>query len=337
MILPVFLPHLGCGARCIYCNQNLITHGQTEPIHERLERLLGGVGPRAEVGLYGGNPLGLQFDDLARLLQEFVPYESRIRNIRLSTKPRLIGEDVIALLRKHRVTTIELGMPCFNDKVLAQIRRGHTVDEFLASYEQLTSEGFVVGLQVMVGLPGETKGDVETTASEILRLKPSFVRIYPLVVIEGTPLAAMYGSGAFTPLTLDEAVDRVLLIYLDCWNHMIPIIKMGLTDNDVIRRKILAGPYHPAFGYLVKSRAFYRALLARAREARMLGDITVTLNPSDVAHLTGYRRSQIKALDEAGLTVRWQGGDVTSGHFLLANGRLSVEGSVRDARPTPRF
>jgi hypothetical protein len=66
MILPVFLPHLGCGARCIYCNQNLITDGQTEPIHERLERLLGGAGPRAEAGLYGGNPLGLQFDDLAR-------------------------------------------------------------------------------------------------------------------------------------------------------------------------------------------------------------------------------------------------------------------------------
>ena len=60
----------------------------------------------------------------------------------------------------------------------------------------------------MVGMPGQSFASVRDTVEQVLRLRPAIARIYPLLVIKGTPLETIYKRGAFEPLTLSEAVEQ---------------------------------------------------------------------------------------------------------------------------------
>jgi hypothetical protein len=177
--------------------------------------------------------------------------------------------------------------------------------------------GFAVGIQVMVGLPGETAQDIRSTVEQALRLKPAFMRIYPLVVLRGTFLHEAFLKNEFSPLSLQEAVQRALFIYLHAEAASIKVIKMGLTDNEFLKGEIVAGPYHPAFGYLVRSEAFYLAVLKVCKEHGLSGTVTIFLNKKDIPHLTGYRRSNLKRLEQQGLDVEWREGDLPPGHFQI--------------------
>ena len=68
--------------------------------------------------------------------------------------------------------------------------------------------GLSLGLQMMIGLPGETWEMCQLSARKIAALKPDCVRLYPTLVVEGTDLACWYRGGQYVPLTLEEAVDQ---------------------------------------------------------------------------------------------------------------------------------
>ncbi|MGD0229810.1 MAG: radical SAM protein [Syntrophorhabdales bacterium] len=333
MIVPLFLPHLGCGERCTYCNQDHITNsGQGDALERRIAALLGGLAAPAEVALYGGNMLGLPALLLDRILRLLDPYRDRIAHLRVSAKPGPLDADTLALLKKHRVRTIELGIPTFNDDILAVLKRGHTVDDLHRTYHILRGEGFETGLQVMVGLPGETPGDVRETASAIRALAPAFIRIYPLCVIDDTPLCRDFRAGRFSPDSVERAVAKAAFISLSAYACGVATIKMGLTGNDVLTEKIVAGPFHPAFGYLVKSEAFYLAVLKTCAVSAIRGPARVRLNRRDVAHLTGYRRSNLSRLKESGITTTWAEDEkLEEGRFVIESGGMRAEGGVTDA------
>ncbi len=306
MIAPIFLPHLGCRQRCIYCNQHHITGKRSShTVSETIRSTLAPLEEPAEIALYGGSPLGLPFDDMARLFGLLGEYKKNIKSVRMSAEPVKPDGPVIDLLRQSNVTTVELGIPVFSDEKLRALGRHHTVVDLYTTYEALTRAGIIVGLQVMVGLPNETLDDIRTTVRHLLKLKPRFIRIYPLVVLTGTPLESDYKANRFSPLSLEDAVVRALFIYLNAEAAGIKVIKMGLTENEFLKTEIVAGPYHPAFGYLVRSEAVYLSILKVCREKRFSGFVSILLSKKDVPHLTGYRRSNLKRFEEQGLQIEW--------------------------------
>jgi histone acetyltransferase (RNA polymerase elongator complex component) len=331
MIFPIFLPHVGCGQRCIYCNQDIITNGQPGDPADIIGRALSQIQPGSEVALYGGNPLGLDPQKLEALLSLFDPWKETISSIRISAKPGRISQATVSALKKHGVNIIELGMPVFNDRILQALGRGHRVEDFSQAYDLLVREGFTIGIQVMVGLPGEEASDLRQTAQRLKEMRPASLRIYPLLVLKETPLETLYRAGVIQPVSLDEAVERALFIYLNAWKDDIAVIKMGLTENDVLRENIIAGPFHPAFGYLVKASAFCQAVARTAADAGLSGDVIVGLNRSDIPHLIGYRRSNIELLKKQGLVVEWEKADVDPGHFRLRQGTFVAAGEITKA------
>ncbi|HVN25141.1 MAG TPA: radical SAM protein [Syntrophorhabdales bacterium] len=338
MIVPVFLPHLGCRQKCIYCNQHHIT-GETSSrgTEESIRRALDPVSEPVEVAIYGGNPFGLGPDGLARLFGSFREYRKKIKTIRLSTEPIKPDMQVIDLLRAHNVTTVELGIPVFSDEKLRALGRRHTVRDLYDTYEVLTGAGFTVGIQVMVGLPEETTQDIRSTVEHLLRLEPAFIRIYPLVVLRDTPLCAAFHEKRFTPLSLEEAVLRALFIYLHAVTHSVKVIKMGLTGNEFLKSEIVAGPYHPAFGYLVRSEAFFLAILKVCKEHWLSGTVTVLISKKDVPHLIGHRRFNIKRFEEQSLHVDWRETDLSPGEFLVCIPERMSGANVRSrGRPSLR-
>jgi histone acetyltransferase (RNA polymerase elongator complex component) len=107
----------------------------------------------------------------------------------------------------------------------------------------------------MPGLPGDTPEESVRSAETAASLGPYAVRIYPTVVLRGTRLAEMYESASYSPLTLESAVDLCAKLLSIFQARSIPVIRMGLHPFSPGEEKnILGGPYHPAFGFLVKSR-----------------------------------------------------------------------------------
>jgi histone acetyltransferase (RNA polymerase elongator complex component) len=334
MIVPVFLPHLGCEGRCIYCDQLHITDirgSDISAVEEVVKAYLAPLTQPAEVGLFGGNIFGVPPSDLTRLFACFEPYRDKITGFRISTKPVPLREETVRLLKEKGVTTVELGVPAFNDRTLKMLGRGHTIADIERAVSRLREEGFTVALQVMVGLPGETMGDVRDTAQSIIRLAPAYIRIYPLAVLKGTPLEAMYRSGAFIPDAFEEAVERALFIYLHALKAGIKVVKMGLTENEVIEERVVAGHYHPAFGYVVKTWAFRLAVLAKIKAHGIRGDASVLLNKRDVPHLLGYKRSNMQRFASEGVNISYETGGMAVGSFLITHAAGTAEGDIFDA------
>jgi histone acetyltransferase (RNA polymerase elongator complex component) len=332
MILPIFLPHLGCNEKCLYCDQQFITDLKDGDLSAVIAKTLSAHKGPYEVGLFGGNIFGIKPDQLRQIFSHFNEYRDRITNFRISTKPVPLNNEVIEILKINKVTVIELGIPTFNNKILFKLNRRHSGEDLIAAYRALTQKGFRVALQFMAGLPDETMADIEAVVENMVNLKPFYMRIYPLVVLATTPLGKMYTKGLFVPDHFDVVLDRVVYMYLNALKENIPVVKMGLTDNEVIKEKILAGQYHPAYGYMVKSRVFYLAIMAKLLAVPVQGNIvTVHLNNRDIPHLLGYKRVNIASFEKEGISIQWEKKIIDRDSFILQYDSHSVSGSIFDA------
>ncbi len=270
MHIPIFVPNLGCPQRCVFCDQSASTHAHTLPdaiavadtIRTHLAEKPDTV-RRVEAAFFGGSFTGISFDmqrDLLLAARNFLDAGS-IQGIRVSTRPDLIDEKRLRLLKECGVGMVELGAQSFSDRVLHDSCRGHTAADTLRAADMLREAGFKFIIQLLPGLPGDNREQMLHSAGIAASLRPDGVRIYPAVVIRGTQLERMYQSGAYSPLSLDEAVDICAEMRTIFDDREIQVIRMGLHPLAPEEAgKITAGPYHPSFGFLVKARQRLREM-----------------------------------------------------------------------------
>ncbi|MBO5244534.1 MAG: radical SAM protein [Selenomonadales bacterium] len=255
-IIPIFVPHYGCPYQCVFCNQRKITGIDTPMNAKKAKEIIAEAlswqtrAVEKEVAFYGGSFTAIPMEKQRELLSVVSPmYESGVLSaIRLSTRPDAIDEAVLQQLKEHHVTTIELGVQSMDDEVLRASNRGHTGRDVREAVAMIRQYPFALGLQIMPGLPREDTYSLLRTANAVRELAPDFVRIYPTVVIEDTPLAEAYQRGDYTPLSLAEAVRQTAFLKLFFERANVPVIRMGLqaTAEMDSAGTVLAGPYHPA-------------------------------------------------------------------------------------------
>ena len=205
--------------------------------------------------------------------------EGFIGSVRLSTRPDYIDAERLQLLKEHHVELVELGVQSLDDKVLQAAERGHTAAAVTTAMALLKQHGFKTGLQLMVGMPQQSFASVKETARQAIALRPDIARIYPLLVIKDTPLAQTYAQGLFVPLSVDEAVTQAAWLYKELTQAGIRVIRIGLQADEELcaEGNILAGPFHPAMGELVKSRVLRDELTTRLLEQAKIRQ-TLTLH-----------------------------------------------------------
>ncbi len=303
-IYPVFIPHAGCPHRCLFCAQDRTTGQQSLPEASEVEVWLETALPQrgaGEIAFYGGTftllPLVLQNRYLA-MAGRFVA-EGRVAGIRLSTRPDALDGQSIERLQAAGVTTVEIGCQSFNSSVLNTSGRGHTAIDCISAIQRCRRAGLQVGVQLMPGLPGGDAAEALLSLRRALELKPNFVRIYPTLVIDGTALAQLWKAGGFSPWTLDKAVEVCADMLHLCRLADIPVIRIGLQDDTPLQANLLAGPYHPAFGQLVRSRLWRRALLSAGSHGR-----SVSINPDDLSDALGHRAENREWLAKRGVSIR---------------------------------
>ena len=307
-IIPVFLPHAGCPHRCVFCNQVSITGTGQKPVsadqlRSQIRQFLkyrSDCRQSAQISFFGGNFLGLKIEDIKfylGLATEFVKRRA-VDSIRFSTRPDTVDPNRLEIIADYPVASIELGVQSMDERVLAFAKRGHRAADTVRAVEQLKASNYSIGLQMMVGLPGDDAALAMASAVKIAGMQPDFVRIYPTLVVENSLLAEWYKSGAYTPLSLEDAVAQVKRLYLFFRKNNIRVIRMGLqASEDLDSGSVLAGPYHPAFGQLVYSEIFLAAACAAIESANLTAaNVAIFVNPRRISTMRGLKNSNIAQL-----------------------------------------
>lgn len=286
-ILPIFIPHAGCPHQCVFCNQKKISGQAVATVanaQAQIERWLKWLQPSREheAAFYGGSFTGLPFElqeELLGLTDELLE-QGIIGSVRCSTRPDYIDQQSLELLQKHNVKLVELGVQSLDDKVLQAAERGHAAAAVVAAMKLLKRNSFKTGIQLMVGMPKQDFASVKTTVVQVAALQPDVARIYPLLVVKDTPLAEAYLKGDFQPLSLEQAVEQAAYVYEELTGHNIKVIRIGLQPDEELCQpgNILAGPFHPSMGELVKSRVLRHKLTPQIAALYNNGATSITIN-----------------------------------------------------------
>ena len=259
--IPIFIPEKACPFRCVYCNQYRITNADFSPqaadIKEVIDSYLKTIPKEGykRIAFFGGSFTGMSIDEQNQYLEVAKTYLEKgdVVEIQLSTRPDYITQEILDNLKHYGVRIIELGAQSLDDEVLIQTGRGHTVDDIRNASNLIRSNGFDLGLQMMIGLPSDTYEKTMKTAMKIIDLGAKYTRIYPTLVIKDTYLETLYQRGKYLPLSLEDAViwSNDLLKLFD--NHNIVVLRLGLHPSEglLTGESLVAGPFHVSFKELV--------------------------------------------------------------------------------------
>lgn len=274
--IPIFIPHLGCPNNCVFCNQRTISgHGEfkIENVRREIDDALSTLddSTEREIAFFGGSFTGIDRALMIELLDLAESYVEcgLVGEIRLSTRPDYISDEILDILSKYHVITIELGLQSLNDSVLSASKRGHNAECALMACRAIKERGFSLIGQMMIGLPKSSANDEIMTAELICRSGADGARVYPTVVFAETELAEMMQGGEYEPLDTDEAVERTKNVLGIFDSYGVPCIRVGLCASENLRDASLAiaGATHSAIGEMAMSELFYERI-CRELDAR---------------------------------------------------------------------
>ena len=313
-IIPIFVPHLGCPNNCTFCNQKKIS-GQikmvtAKDVDDTIKYYLKNFKDNhkyVEVAFFGGSFTAIEKEKQIELLEAVQKYikEKLVNSIRISTRPDCIDKEILKRMKKYHVKTVELGVQSTNNYILEKCKRGHTGEDVRKASKLIRTHGFILGHQMMIGLPESTKQDEINTAKELIKLRPKMVRIYPVLVIKDTELAEEYEKGEYTPLTVGQAVERCKDIVALFNKNKINIIRIGLQNTEEItdpsseKSSVVAGPYHPAFRQLVESSMWYDSIVNRIKKVNAkVKKVKIIANDININNIIGHKKENILKLKD---------------------------------------
>jgi len=311
LVIPIFIPHEGCPHCCVFCNQRRISGFSQPPVSpDDVQAIVQTWLARnkeksrqVQVAFYGGSFTALERARQQELLAAVVPFveQGRVATIRLSTRPDYMDREIAGFLRRHHVSVVELGVQSMDDTVLAVARRGHDREDVRAAVAVLREAGMALGIQLMIGLPADTRRKLRDTVQQVIALQPDFVRIYPVLVMENSALATLYRQQKYQPVSLDMAVLLAAWMKKRFDETGIGVVRMGLQSGVDLEQGFVAGPWHPAFGELVNSRLMLRQ--ARKLLSAVAADtpVCLTIHEKDQSIFRGMRSGNIQRLRELGL------------------------------------
>lgn len=305
--ISLFIPHLGCPHKCSFCNQNTITgtdshRVEPEQVRAVCKEQFEKTTQKLQVAFFGGSFTAIPKDYMIELLEtanEFAG-EKYFDGVRISTRPDCINSEILDILKKYNVKSIELGTQSMNDKVLELNERGHTVEDVENAVAQIKKYGcFELGLQMMIGLYGSDEQTERNSFKKIVSLAPDTLRIYPTVIMNGTKLGDLYKQGVYKPFGFETAVNLCVDFLLECEKNNIRVIKLGLHSSQDVKENAIGGFYHPAFGEICGSEIYRRKLEKIVTKQNNI----ITVPKRDISKAIGYKKCNIKHFADKGIEL----------------------------------
>lgn len=152
-------------------------------------------------------------ENLQKILSRVSEFENAVM-IDIATRADCLEDKKIATLCEFSgkiPLTVELGLQTANDETAKKINRCHDFEVFKDAFLRLRrgAPDVKIGIHIINGLPGETAEDMKNTASRVANLHPNLVKIHLLHVLRDTPLAKMYESGKYEPMSREDYIGIV--------------------------------------------------------------------------------------------------------------------------------
>jgi oxygen-independent coproporphyrinogen-3 oxidase len=206
-----------CPRLCPYCSFHVETSmkGKNRPFLEallkevRLHAASYDIQPET-IYFGGGTPSMLSLGELDYLLtglRNILPL-SHLREWTFEVNPATVSPAKAALLLSFGVNRISIGVQSWDDTLLRTLGRAHTADRAAETYHVLRAAGFQnINLDLMFGIPGQTRSQWRDTLSRTLALAPAHISAYCLTYEQDTRYFQQLQAGQFHR---DDDLDAAL-------------------------------------------------------------------------------------------------------------------------------
>ncbi len=148
------------------------------------------------------------YDTLENLKKKYdsALIDDRIVGLSVATRPDCINEDIAKLLQSYTdkyYVSVELGLQTANEETGKLINRCYSNNDFTKAVEILNRYNIDIVTHIMVGLPNETKEDIQNTVQFINKHNIQGLKIHSCYIVKGTKLEELYLENKYIPLELD--------------------------------------------------------------------------------------------------------------------------------------
>lgn len=152
---------------------------------------------------------------LNRIKEKLKNNQTKFENVEITIEanPGTINDEKLKDYKKSGINRISMGLQSTNNKLLKELGRIHTYEEFLGAYKMVSKYGFNnVNVDLMIGLPNQKILDIKDSLAKIVELNPNHVSVYSLILEESTVLYKNVEKG-LTKLP-DEDLERQMYWYV---------------------------------------------------------------------------------------------------------------------------
>jgi oxygen-independent coproporphyrinogen-3 oxidase len=215
MSLGIYIQVPFCQTKCTYCNfhTGVVSRDRYQPYANAVCREIGGVAEARQLSadtVYfgGGTPSLLDPAALAEILGALrANFLLEAPEITLEADPETITPEKANSWLVAGFNRVSLGVQSFNDRELQATGRMHRRADIARAAEILRTAGCEnISMDLIIGLPHQTRESWEQSVSELLDLRPEHISIYMLEVDEGSHLGkeslaggARYSAPAIPP------------------------------------------------------------------------------------------------------------------------------------------
>ena len=261
-----------CPTTCLYCSFTSYPLSMWKNrVDEYIDALLKELAFLAEylkgkklnsVYIGGGTPTTLlpyQLDRLITFIEENFDLSIMKEFTVEAGRPDSIDRDKLMTLRKHNIGRISINPQTMNRKTLDLIGRRHTVEQINETFALARECGFDnINMDIIVGLPGENKADVENTLSQIGKLNPDSLTVHSLAIKRAARLNIMKEQYAEYHI---ENTDEIINMTYDF------AIEQGMMPYYLYRQKNMAGNFENV-GYAKEGKAgIYNILIMEEKQS----------------------------------------------------------------------
>ncbi|MBQ9766375.1 MAG: coproporphyrinogen dehydrogenase HemZ [Lachnospiraceae bacterium] len=294
-----------CPTRCLYCS---FTSYPLKVWEKRVDEYVDALCKEIEfvakelkgktlnsVYMGGGTPTTLlpyQMDKVLKTITENFDFEHCQEFTVEAGRPDSITREKLEVLRKYGVERISVNPQTMNQKTLDLIGRRHTVEDTVNAYNLARDCGFTnINMDLITGLLGETKEDMEYTMKEIAKLKPDSLTLHSLALKRASILNERKADFADYESTNTEEVSDMLQAYAR---------EMGVEPYYLYRQKNMTGNLENV-GYSAPGKAgVYNILIMEEKQSILaLGAGAV----SKMIFSDGERIERIDNVKDVGLYI----------------------------------
>jgi oxygen-independent coproporphyrinogen-3 oxidase len=199
-----------CRVHCSYCPFAISTDIELQDryVEAVVREILCGAGNLAGVDTVyfgGGTPSRTSIENLTRIVEALSIAPGA--EFSMEANPEDVTEEALEAWRDLGVNRVSIGVQSFNDEELKAIGRIHDAAGAVDAIERATRSGMRTNLDLILGLPHQTRESFARTLDQAIALQPGHLSLYMLDLDETTPLQVQVARGRVTVPEDDMVAD----------------------------------------------------------------------------------------------------------------------------------